>query len=182
MKLNTTTLRQFYQLDGLYVYPISDLKIQDNATSPCVGGLEPYRWVRKDAANDSNGCPGGDTSLNSNVTNKLVDVINATLQAKADPNSVRILDVVHTVTCSDGGSAIGAQVSVGASCWTHSHPDEWGVFDLSLWTVQHPGNPSAYEKAKPNPIAHFAERKPPGEPRRQRDTQFSKLASKRTMG
>jgi len=67
--------------------------------------------------------------------------------------------MTNAMTCTDAtDSSVGAEFEVGSSCWTHSHPDSWSVYDLSMWTLLHPGNVNAFNLQKRNPIAKWAER------------------------
>ena len=56
----------------------------------------------------------------------------------------------------NGVSAIGARVDVDGSCWEHSHPAYYNVYEMDAWATNHPGN-TAFS-AEANPIKAVARR------------------------
>ena len=157
--LDPETIRKFYDLDGRYAYVMKGLPTAD-LESPCGGGW--HRWVRYGPDSDRDGCPGGDTTLPSEISTALIRQIASELNKRDDMTrlSIRALDV-WGVKCDDaGGSAVaGARLYVGGSggCWTNANPSEYGVFDASWWVLEHPGNSPKHLKFQTNPIAAVAE-------------------------
>ena len=48
------------------------------------------------------------------------------------------------------------KINVGSKCYEHVHPQLYGVYDFSYWTLAHPGNVDAIKNGNPNPITNFA--------------------------
>ena len=157
IQLNDATIRNFYLKDGIYAYRVNGLRL-DSWDTPC-GGDDSHRWTRRSASLDGAGCPGGETSLPFSIKSALLAGLTATLD-DASAGALAIDVPVDTYSCSDpDNSATGASIYVsGRGCWTHSHEDEWTVFDLSRWTMLHNGNYPAFENNHRNPIAKHAER------------------------
>ena len=157
--LDYETMRRFYELDGRYVYVVKGLPVE-GTPSPCARAKGKQRWVRYNADNDAQGCPGGDTDLPPEVSAILKAHVSAELGKRdmTTKESVRAIDVAHRERCNDDGAAVGASITVGnLGCWTHSRPGEWGVFDASWWVFSHPGNSPRHRKFLSNPIAEVAE-------------------------
>lgn len=145
--LNDTTLRNFHESGGSYVYKIDGLRLEDSyAVSPC----EPEtvsRWRRHSGA-----CTE-EASLDANTLMTIRTAISS-----ASGNVVRDVELVHSD--SSGGSctadAYGYLVTVGSDCWEHTHPDQLSVYDFSYWVLHHPGNEALLQMGRSNPISIFA--------------------------
>ena len=73
----------------------------------------------------------------------------------ATGRSPRVIDISLDSACSS--TAVGSAVTLSdSSCWRHTHPDEYKVYDFSFWTVAHPGNVFAFAENRANPITAFA--------------------------
>lgn len=120
--LNATTLREWYELAGRYVYVVEGLRLNDpENVSPCAGNSRDAtsRWVRADAPCEA------ETPLDTSSRDALVTALRNT----SDMN-VLVRDVV--ATCADTSAvAVGANLTVDGECFTHVHPDHLSVFDFT---------------------------------------------------
>lgn len=163
--LNDSNIREFYLKGGLFVYRIGGLKLNDTdrpVVSPCSRDKEFHRWIRRDPSseNSDGSCSSETPDLNSTIKTLLAQAIaNASITSSGG----RVIDVRNlnggNYTCTDTANLFrGATITVpGKGCFTHSHYDEWSVFDFSPWIMLHPGNEIAYQARKPHPIAKHAE-------------------------
>lgn len=152
--LNAENIRKFYTLEGLFVYRM-DIPVDENETPDVCDLTIPHRFVRR---TDTGGCGGEATVLDESILDAVEYHINAAVSLNPD---TPVLDVEMTTDriCSDPSrSTVGAKFEVGSSCWQHSHPLSWNVYDMSSWAILHPGNPAAFNEWRRNPIAAFAER------------------------
>ena len=163
IQMDDATLRQFYLMDGIYVYRINDLRLEESDDSPCDideedGKVLYYRWIRKDSSTDDLECPGNQTDLDENITEALLGGLVEKLNTTSP--DMLVIDVPNDLySCSDPNkTSLGASLYVpGRGCWTHSHGDEWSIFDFSRWTMIHDGNNDAFLSNHRNPIAKHAE-------------------------
>ena len=168
--LNAEAIRTFYDVGGHYIYRISGLPVITDPSSryenfsPCNDHTSykrfdwtPFRFVRKDTCFSVVADSNIQSTLSSILASELIALSTTEREAK------RVLDVaVDKNACLDPfklarGGSINVNVGGVTTCWTHSHPDEWSVFNFDTWTLFHPGNLEAYLKDKKNPIAAFAE-------------------------
>ena len=155
IRLNETTLRQFYTRAGLPVHYVIGLSVDDEP-SPCEGGVA--RWVRR-SDTDVEACADAGATLSASTHHALSAAVRA-----ASGGDIR--DAVVDGACDDDDSdaAVGALINVTSasdgvsSCWEHVHGDEYNVYDFSVWSQIHPGNDDEYDDFRRNPIADFAER------------------------
>ena len=127
-----------------YVYFLTGLTLDAPfAVSACTG---VSRWTRTTGA-----CPAP-TSLDAATESS----VSAALRESTDPNPF-VRDITIGGTCNAAHLVPGAQVVVEGGCFTHVHPDEYSVYDFSLWSHIHNGNPAAAAAGRPNPIAKWAE-------------------------
>ena len=151
VKLNHSTLRTFHELTGAYVYAVTGLSLDPAATSPCIGTA---RWRKLDGP-----CGAAETALDTATKATLAQAIRDSTDAvnpfvrDAIPNTVSGGSCTSTY---NGVSAVGAKVDVDGSCWEHSHPNYWNVYEMDRWASEHPGN--ANFAADANPIKAFARR------------------------
>ena len=166
--LDAATLRRWYEVGHSYVYSVHGLRMDTQKTSsrsrvypPCSD--ERSRWERAD---------GPCSSVTSRrllgtvapTPGTAATVVAALLQAKeAGADVVRDIrvkaDVSSGVECWDSAQSIGTSVDIDGSCWTQVHPNEFGVFDFSVWAAEtgHPGNTGASRGGRRNPITQPAE-------------------------
>jgi hypothetical protein len=132
-QLNETSIRYFYTIAGLYVYYVSGLRPEDDKIdSPCSG--DTSRWVNR--KNESDACTN--TFGNQTIINMISNSLAAVATDDEDGSSSRVREI--TMTCSDADEElIGVKVQVGSECWEHAHPEEFNVYDFSIWTRAHPG-------------------------------------------
>ena len=145
--LNNTAIRTLQRLSNTDVYAIDDLPHLDvSATSPCMGTA---RWRRL----WSTPCGTDETPLDADTKATLIEAVRSSADA-ANPlvrDAVASAVIGGTCTASrDGISATAAKLTVDGSCWQHSHPMSYNVYDLSQWALIHPGN--AYFSPNANPI------------------------------
>eukprot|EP01052_Picozoa_sp_SAG31_P027284 SAG31_NODE_2540_length_5538_cov_7.680859_3_plen_948_part_00 len=151
--LDETTLRDFYTVAGKYVYYIDGLRLDDptiNPISPCSG---VSRWRR------AVGPCSNETPLDSETLTTLMAAFQATTSLY---NSSWARDVEVTsgpcTTQREGVSVIGASITgPDLHCYTHTHPDNFNVYEFSYWATAHRGNAVASENGRPNPIRRWAE-------------------------
>ena len=143
--LNASTSRLYYEEAGSLVYQIRSLRLEENYDSnPCDAGART-RWLRSDGA-----CTA-DTPLDSTTRQTIVDA----LTGSRDPNPhVRDVTVASPASggCAaslNGVSAFGARLTVGGSCWRHTHPHEGNMYEYSYWRLAHPGNDQFPESQNP---------------------------------
>mmetsp|Transcript_20151 Transcript_20151/g.41987 ORF Transcript_20151/g.41987 Transcript_20151/m.41987 type:complete len:2123 (-) Transcript_20151:67-6435(-) len=143
--LNDATIKKFYELGSKHVHYVEGLPIND-VDSPC--SSTKSRFILR--ANSVCSSDSTDSSIKS--------TIEAAILASTDANT-NIIDINIKNDCS--GDGVGAKVSVTKPdgtelCYEHTHPDEHGVFDFSLWVLVHTGNADAFKGGRANPIAQFA--------------------------
>ena len=127
--LNSTMLRNFYTIDGKYIYLVDDLRLEgeDYSRSPCSG---ISRWRRRAGA-----CSPA-TALEPATKTAIEVAIRA-----GDDGFSEAIDVEIQGDCSADAATIGARLTLDGECWEHSHPDQLNVYDFSNWVVGHPGGP-----------------------------------------
>ena len=134
--LNDESIRQFQTNEGMYVYKIEGLRM-DDVQSPCV--TTSSRWSRVSA------------SCTSSVTG--ATLANFITKLEAEAGNVRQINITKNDVCS---AAAGAHVQTKDGCFVHVHPDTDNVYDFSLWALSgsngHPGNAVAFANNRPNPI------------------------------
>jgi cullin-associated NEDD8-dissociated protein 1 len=173
--LNAENVRKYYEVGGQYVYRVVNLPIITDSSSryemfsPCNDAQTykrfdwtPFRFVRKNAPLGACTSPHPDATVHGSISQILAETLTGLSPIEQD--NKRVLDVViPKSTCYDPfKSAMGASFNVNdvngaTTCWTHSHPDEWSVYNFDTWTMWHPGNLEAHIGHKKNPIAAFAE-------------------------
>ena len=115
--LDASSLEQFFQLGGRYVFAIKGLR---TSLPPC---QRRSRWRRLDCGTES--C----------VPSSLGAEALAALQAELATSSGWLRDV--DVECS--GVPAQAVVQVGEEHFQHCHLDEFNVYDFTDWVYAHPG-------------------------------------------
>ena len=148
--LSNATLALLHQRTNGYVYAIGGLRLEGvAATSPCAG---TSRWVSIHGP-----CGAAETALDTPTKATLASAI----RDSADAANGLVRDAVATSvpggTCTstyNGVSAVGAKVDVDGTCWQHSHPQAYNVYEMNRWAVEHPGN--ANFAADANPIKAVA--------------------------
>eukprot|EP01051_Picozoa_sp_SAG22_P000497 SAG22_NODE_14_length_33165_cov_13.196698_16_plen_197_part_00 len=170
--LDEGTLREFYSVGSKYVYYIDQLRLDDptyNPTSPCAAGVS--RWRR------AAGACAEPTALDSDTLVTLLAAFNASDSIDNLYNSswAKDIDVAELMadqpdlsctTTADGVAVVCASITVGGGeCYTHTHPDNFNVYDFSYWATAHRGNAAAREAGRVNPIRRWAEAGSVGGPR-----------------
>lgn len=151
-ELNQTSARSFYELDGLYVYVVSGLRLDDE-DPPCRDTVT--RWKRVD---DDPQCTGAAVPGGSELDETTFAWFQQLLEEADD--GARVVDISsrNTREClqADKGIRIAVQDnSTGVPvdrCWDHVHFNELSVYDMSYWTEHHDGNRDAWNAYRPNPI------------------------------
>ena len=150
-------MRQFYELDGLYVYAVQGLRLEgDYEVSPCSG---TSRWLK----NNTGTCVET-SSLDATTKATLVSALASSSDTNAYVRDIKIGDDDSTCDSTDA-STIGAWLEVTdaasgeTNCWQHVQGDTLNVYDFSYWGLRyiHPGNDIALSANKANPITAFAE-------------------------
>ena len=59
-------------------------------------------------------------------------------------------------TCLDSDESVNAKLTVNGECYTHTHYQNYEVFDFTYWAETHDGNREARNNNRPNPIKRFA--------------------------
>ena len=59
-------------------------------------------------------------------------------------------------TCVDSDESVNAKLTVNGECYTHTHYQNYEVFDFTYWAETHDGNREAKSNNRPNPIKRFA--------------------------
>ena len=151
MYLNETTLRFWYEKNTRYTYYIKDLRLEGpgEEESPCVinGGIS--RWLR----NQSGPCAFPSTDIDQDTTTTLTNL----LSASTDTNEyIRDINVNGQGTCIASDESVNAKLTVGNECFTHTHYQNYHVFDFTYWAETHDGNRQAMMNNNPNPIKRWA--------------------------
>jgi len=143
----------FFQQTGRYVYIIRDLQMSTVA-SPCTPYVR-HRWVA--IADDNCISTGIDTDTNKTLTWLMTEY------GGWDNNGLLVdihLEWIgnHGRTCNSANT-VGMKLLVNGVCYQHVHPDEYGVYDFTYWTLPdtHPGNAVALANGHRNPIKKWAE-------------------------
>jgi hypothetical protein len=151
--LEPTVLRQWYTQSKRYLHVMKGLRLEDPYdVSPCVKN-QRSRWRRTRGA-----CAGGPTGLDTATKNTLASALKKA--GEIDKNTY-MRDIVASNSggvCSTAAITIGAKVAVDGDCFEHVHPELLSVFDMTYWTVDHPGNVNAAAQNRRNPIAAFADK------------------------
>jgi len=153
--LDEESIVKFYEKGNKHVYYVTGLP-PDEDDQACEG---TSRWVERDSfACSSDTATYGATDIAATT---------AVLQAYLDtsPDNARTFDLTFDPASTACASADAAQwranrgmfVTTTAGCYQHAHPDEHGVYDFSLWTIEHPGNEVALAGGRRNPIKAFAD-------------------------
>ena len=151
--LEPAVLRQWYTRSKLHLHVMKGLRLEDPYdVSPCVK-KERSRWRRTAGA-----CAGGPTGLDADTKNTLVTALKKAGETDKNPYMRDIVASDSGGVCSTTAITIGAKVEVDGACFEHVHPELLSVFDMSYWTLHHPGNENANLQNKRNPIAAFAEK------------------------
>ncbi len=139
-------------MTGRNVYTIRDLSM-NYVAAPCT----PYiraRWIK---ITDTNCITAGiDTATNETLVWLMKN-------HGWDSNGL-LVDVHlewignHGRTCNPANT-VGMKLLVNGVCYKHIHPDEYGVYDFTYWTLPntHPGNAIALANGRRNPIKKWAE-------------------------
>ena len=97
-------------------------------------------------------CGAAETALDTATKTTLASAI----RNSADVSNAIVRDAVATSvqggTCTssfNGVSAIGAKVNVDGTCWQHSHPQAYNVYEMNNWAIDHPGNANFMSSANP---------------------------------
>ena len=88
--------------------------------------------VQQEADGDANAPTVGAEGLGRLAYDLGVHLDDAELQLVRDA----IANTVNGGSCTssqDGVSAIGAKVNVDGSCWEHSHPHSFNVYEMNAW-------------------------------------------------
>ena len=150
--LNHSSLRTFHELTSAYVYAIEGLRLDPSAASPCVGTA---RWRKL----SEGPCGASATALDDATKATLAQAIRGSTDASNPLVRDAIPNTVVGGTCvesHEGVSSVGAKVDVDGSCWEHSHPFYWNVYEMDEWAAEHPGNLNFAPDA--NPIKAVARR------------------------
>mmetsp|Transcript_8963 Transcript_8963/g.10761 ORF Transcript_8963/g.10761 Transcript_8963/m.10761 type:complete len:2332 (-) Transcript_8963:118-7113(-) len=136
-ELNETMIRSFFTLGNKYVYYVTGLRLDDDdIPTPCNG--ETSRWINR--KNESNTYTCDETTFSNStiktiITNKLISTLN---DDDEQQGMSRVREII--VSCDDDDDElIGAKILINDECWEHAHPDEYSVYDFSIWTRAHPG-------------------------------------------
>eukprot|EP01047_Picozoa_sp_COSAG01_P010083 COSAG01_NODE_423_length_17260_cov_203.736962_17_plen_589_part_00 len=129
-QLNSTTLRQFFLQGNNYVYAIDALPLGTSNADPC---KDKVRWRALGA------CGGRATALDFSTQTVLAAAIRSSPDANLIVKDVELANSDRNM-CSN---AKGAIVDVDGNCWQHTHNDQLGVYDFTLWTMAHGGNDGA---------------------------------------
>lgn len=153
IKMNSPNIRKLYESTGRYLYVIRDLRVEDDASlsSPCKTG-ERSRWRIF-----RNGCvaEGFASATNLNMVTKssfltLLDEVDT-----ADSRNFLVKDVYFRDTLSCHADDLDRNIMYLQNrgvCYVRVHPDEFNIYDMTMWTKKHPGNSGDF-----NPIKAFAE-------------------------
>ena len=151
LAVDSTLLQHMYTETGHVVYAIVGLRLEDGTVPPPCDA-EVSRWVRVDG-----GC--NDASNNSFIeaaVQQAVDRWNvSSAAAGAGASLPRVVDLrTMDAACVNltAGVVVNADIGGVATCWRHSHPDEYNVYDFTSWAARHPGNRPALEAGRAHPI------------------------------
>jgi len=153
--LNHTTLRSFHAAAGKLVYTVAGLRLDEASgafVSPCTA-TAGTRWRSLGQPCGVGGVPNG-TALDTST----IETLAAQIRGSIDAANSLVRDIPRpTGDCTstnNGVSTIGSRVEVDGTCWEHTHPDQYSVFDFTYWSAAHPGN-AAFATDR-NPIEAFA--------------------------
>ena len=127
-----------------YIYTVKGLR-PDDMPSPCTKGYT-HRWIKISDDDSSCDSPGVNQATRKTLQKWFDDfgwdwndyLIDVNLEYTDDSSTCNTLNTK------------GMKLSYDGSCYQHSHPDEWSVYDFTYWTLPntHPGNAVATQ----NPI------------------------------
>ena len=150
VSLDDSTLRFWYEKDHRYTYYIKDLRLTEpgDEQSPCVINKGTSRWFR----DRSGPCTDASTDIDAETVTTLTDL----LSASTDTNEY-IRDIhVTSETCIASDASVNAKLTVNGECYTHTHYQNYQVFDFTYWAETHDGNREAKTNNRPNPIKRWA--------------------------
>ena len=144
--LDDTNIRNFFTVGGHFIYRVEGLRL-DDINSPCE--TTTSRWINVP-------CSGliANPTIDTDTLNTLIGLLNG----GTNP-AVRDILVPDTATCVVGNTK-GAMLNItDGTCWVHSHPELYNVYDFGFWTLlgTHPGNLEALNNGRVNPIKKWAE-------------------------
>jgi hypothetical protein len=128
--LNETSLRRWYTGSSRYVYYVTNLRLDSPFDgSPCSGAT---RWRRL----------AGVCAAPSALDAATQTIFANALRSSTDANPF-VRDIVLPGSASCSASA-GVSLEVDGTCYTHVHPNEFSVYDLTRWGLPstpgvHPG-------------------------------------------
>ena len=147
--LDDTNIRNFFTVGGHFIYRIEALRL-DDINSPC--DTSTSRWINVPCAES----PVDNGNLDAATLATLVGLLDGVV----DPNpAIRDILVPGGSVCN-AANTLGAKLNISdGSCWQHSHPEMYNVYDFGFWTLlgTHPGNAEALENGRANPIKKWAE-------------------------
>lgn len=124
IELNVSVLQTFYEVEGRYVYAVTDLT---PTSLPCG---EPSRWKLLDC---SGGCSGSAMDA--------ADALSISTALQAGQGVVRDI----AISCVSSVPS-GVVVQVGSEFFQHVHSSEQNVYDFSEWVREHPGGADKIRK------------------------------------
>ena len=134
--LNDEAILKLQSIDGVYVYRIDGLRM-DNVGTPCETGSSRWRFIS--------------STCSSTLTGATLDVFVQQLDSQS--GNLREVRLTEADSCT---ATAGSYVMASDGCFVHVHPDTGNVYDFSSWAVSgdvgHPGNAVAFSLGKPNPI------------------------------
>jgi len=155
--LNETTVREFYEFGGIHMHYITGL---DNTfptvANPCTSASS--RWIRRPNIQPID-CTSTLDAASATVLRDALDPTSSYLQfALGTTGNDLVRDIkIGASACPAGDEVVGTKILLDdGTCWEHTHPDEYSVYDFSLWSLVHPGNKFALSGGRPNPIAAFS--------------------------
>lgn len=158
--LNDTSLRAYFERSGVLAYRIKNLRLEyAYAVSPCEPGVTRW-WRAAHTPCTASEEVGAATAIDSDTA----AAITAAFAASGDINAYyRDIDVRATIAARESGSCsnsfngvqtMGAQLTIGGSCWRHVPNVEGNVYSFSWWSMTHAGN-DQFERSQ-NPILRWA--------------------------
>ena len=136
IELDDASIKQLHALTGRFVYTILGLPVVDllgeSIASPCTDGAES-RWEIQ--ANTE--CSPAATDLGANTIAILSHLLSTSLD-----NNPYLRDIVFPrgANC-DAADQLHSdmEIQIGSTCFAHRHPDWRSVYDMTYWTLNHPG-------------------------------------------